>query len=102
MCRLPLPVAAATSGRESPSAEVQGHAPEQKILVAGKREVGIAEIEPVGNYAVQITWGDGTSQLSTFEQLSELAAGVRAEERRRGGRAGVVKEEEEASKAARV
>lgn len=57
---------------------------------------------PVGNYAVQITWGDGTSQLSTFEQLSELAAGVRAEERRRGGGAGVVKEEEEASKAARV
>ena len=57
----------------------------------------------VGNYAVQITWGDGVSQLSTFEQLSELAAGVRAEERRRGGGgAGAVEEEEEASKAARV
>lgn len=46
---------------------------------------------PVGNYAVQITWGDGVSQLSTFEQLNELAAAVRAEEKRRGG--GGVKEE---------
>ena len=48
----------------------------------------------VGNYAVQITWGDGVSQLSTFEQLGELAAGVRAEERRKGGGAAVKKERE--------
>jgi len=39
----------------------------------------------IGNYAVQITWGDGVSQLSTFEHLNELAAGVRAEGKRRGG-----------------
>lgn len=45
----------------------------------------LVPIEPpksVGNYAVQITWGDGVSQLSTFEQLSELAAAARAERRR--------------------
>ena len=53
----------------------------------------------IGNYAVQISWGDGVSQLSTFEQLSELAAVARrAEEvKRREGRV-----EEEASGAVRV
>jgi DUF971 family protein len=43
---------------ESPSAEVQGHGPSQKQLVTGKAAVGIAAIEPVGNYAVRITFDD--------------------------------------------
>lgn len=43
---------------ESPSAEVQGHGPEQKITVYGKRNVEILKIEPVGNYAVRITFDD--------------------------------------------
>lgn len=43
---------------ESPSAEVQGHGPEQKITVHGKRNVEILKIEPVGNYAVRITFDD--------------------------------------------
>jgi DUF971 family protein len=43
----------------SPSAEVQGHGPGQEVLQTGKREVGIAEIEPVGNYAVQPRFSDG-------------------------------------------
>ena len=43
---------------ESPSAEVQGHSPEQKTLVAGRREVGIMEIVPVGNYAVALKFDD--------------------------------------------
>lgn len=43
---------------ESPSAEVQGHGPDEKKVVAGKRHVGIIGIEPVGNYAVQITFDD--------------------------------------------
>ena len=43
---------------ESPSAEVQGHGPGQKQLVAGRRHVGIMEIEPVGNYAVKIKFDD--------------------------------------------
>jgi DUF971 family protein len=43
---------------ESPSAEVQGHGPGQKTLVAGRRHVGILALEPVGNYAVRIKFDD--------------------------------------------
>lgn len=43
---------------ESPSAEVQGHAPSQKQLVAGRRHVGIMKMEPVGNYAIRILFDD--------------------------------------------
>lgn len=43
----------------SPSAEVQGHGPGQKVLVAGKRDVNIDEIVPVGNYAVLLKFSDG-------------------------------------------
>lgn len=42
----------------SPSAEVQGHAPGQRVTVPGKRNVAIAKIEPVGNYAVRIVFDD--------------------------------------------
>lgn len=44
---------------ESPSAEVQGHAPSQKRLVAGKKDVAILAVEPVGNYAVRLVFDDG-------------------------------------------
>jgi DUF971 family protein len=44
---------------ESPSAEVQGHTPSQKVVVAGKRHVAIRDLEPVGNYAVRIVFDDG-------------------------------------------
>ena len=43
----------------SPSAEVQGHGPGQKVLVSGKRHVNIAAIEPVGHYAVLLRFDDG-------------------------------------------
>jgi DUF971 family protein len=43
----------------SPSAEVQGHGPGQKVLVAGKRDVNIDAVEPVGNYAVLLRFSDG-------------------------------------------
>lgn len=43
---------------ESPSAEVQGHSPDQKQIVAGRRHVGIMKIEPVGNYAVRLHFDD--------------------------------------------
>lgn len=43
----------------SPSAEVQGHSAEQRVTVPGKRNVAISRIEPVGNYAVRITFDDG-------------------------------------------
>ena len=42
----------------SPSAEVQGHSPDQRVTVPGKRDVAISKIEPVGNYAVRITFSD--------------------------------------------
>jgi DUF971 family protein len=42
----------------SPSAEVQGHSPDQRVTVPGKRDVAIAGIEPVGNYAVRIVFDD--------------------------------------------
>ncbi|CAN7345666.1 gamma-butyrobetaine hydroxylase-like domain-containing protein [Aminobacter sp. LjRoot7] len=42
----------------SPSAEVQGHSPEQRVTVPGKKEVAILKVEPVGNYAVRITFDD--------------------------------------------
>ena len=43
---------------ESPSAEVQGHVPSQKITLGGKKTVGISRIEPVGNYAIRILFDD--------------------------------------------
>jgi DUF971 family protein len=43
---------------ESPSAEVRGHGPGQKTIVAGRRHVGIMDLEPVGNYAVRILFDD--------------------------------------------
>ncbi|MBK5965823.1 1-(5-phosphoribosyl)-5-((5-phosphoribosylamino)methylideneamino)imidazole-4-carboxamide isomerase [Thiocystis minor] len=42
----------------SPSAEVQGHGPGQRVLQLGKEEVGIDRIEPVGNYAVCLHFDD--------------------------------------------
>ncbi len=44
---------------ESPSAEVQGHGPDDKILVPGKQDVAITAIEPVGRYAVRLCFDDG-------------------------------------------
>ncbi len=43
---------------ESPSAEVQGHSPSQKQVVAGRRHVGIMGVEAVGNYAICIKFDD--------------------------------------------
>jgi len=43
---------------KSPSAEVQGHAPEERKTVPGKRYVGIREVQPIGNYAVRLVFDD--------------------------------------------
>ncbi len=43
---------------KSPSAEVQGHAPEERKTVPGKRDVMILEVLPVGNYAVRLVFDD--------------------------------------------
>ena len=58
---------------ESPSAEVQGHAPSQKQLVRGKQNVKIVGLEPVGNYAVRILFDDGhNTGLFSWSYLREL------------------------------
>ena len=58
---------------ESPSAEVQGHGPSQKQLVAGARAVGIAQLEPVGHYAVRILFDDGhDTGIFSWTYLYEL------------------------------
>lgn len=58
---------------ESPSAEVQGHGPGQKQIVAGRRYVGIMRIEPVGNYAVRLCFDDlHDTGLYSWDYLYEL------------------------------
>jgi len=57
----------------SPSAEVQGHSPDQRKTVPGKSEVLVKAIEQVGNYAVRITFDDGhDTGLYSWEYLHEL------------------------------
>ncbi len=57
----------------SPSAEVQGHTPEQRITVARKRNVKIGNLQPVGNYAVRIAFDDGhDTGLFTWHYLEQL------------------------------
>jgi ATP-binding protein involved in chromosome partitioning len=57
----------------SPSAEVQGHSPEQRVTVAGKRNVRIRALEPVGNYAVKIVFDDGhATGLFSWTYLATL------------------------------
>ena len=43
----------------SPSAEVQGHSPDEAVLQVGKRLVDITGVQVVGNYAIQFTFSDG-------------------------------------------
>ena len=57
----------------SPSAEVQGHGPGQRLLVAGKRDVNIDAVEQVGNYAVLLRFSDGhATGLFSWSVLHEL------------------------------
>jgi ATP-binding protein involved in chromosome partitioning len=57
----------------SPSAEVQGHSPEQRVTVARKRNVKIKDLVPVGNYAVKIVFDDGhDTGLYTWSYLDQL------------------------------
>ena len=57
----------------SPSAEVQGHSPEQRVTVPGKRNVSISAVEPTGNYAVKIDFDDGhNTGIFTWVYLHEL------------------------------
>ena len=58
---------------ESPSAEVQGHGPGQRVLVPGKRNVNITAIDPMGNYAVLLHFDDGhASGIFSWRTLHDL------------------------------
>ncbi len=60
---------------ESPSAEVQGHGPGQRVLVTGKRGVNIAAIEPVGHYGVLLRFDDGhASGIYSWSLLHTLGS----------------------------
>jgi len=57
----------------SPSAEVKGHGPGQEVLQVGKREVGIADVEQVGNYAIKPVFSDGhDTGIFSWDYLYEL------------------------------
>ncbi len=58
---------------ESPSAEVQGHSPSQRVWIGGKRDVNITAIEPIGNYAVTLRFNDGhDTGIYSWSLLKEL------------------------------
>ena len=58
---------------ESPSAEVKGHGPGQEVTVAGKRNVSILSLEPVGNYAAKLFFSDNHSTgLYSWETLIKM------------------------------
>ncbi len=57
----------------SPSAEVRGHGPGQEVLQVGKKHVLVSGVEPVGSYAMKITFDDGhDSGLFTWDYLNNL------------------------------
>jgi DUF971 family protein len=57
----------------SPSAEVQGHSKEQRVTVGGKIDVAVTAVDPVGNYAVRLTFSDGhNSGLFSWSYLRKL------------------------------
>jgi len=69
----PFDLAAELLRVASPSAEVQGHSPDQRVTVPGKRNVAIARIEPTGNYAVRIVFNDGhDTGIFTWNYLHQL------------------------------
>src|SRR5512135_3421264 len=59
----------------SPSAEVQGHSPSERRTIAGKKNVQILELHPVGNYAVRLVFDDMHSTgIFSWDYLFELGS----------------------------
>lgn len=57
----------------SPSAEVRGHGPGQEVLQAGKKDIAIKAVEPVGSYAVKLEFSDGhDTGLYSWDYLYDL------------------------------
>jgi len=61
----------------SPSADVKGHGPNTAVLQLGKENVGVKEIEPVGNYAIKIHFDDGhDTGLYSWDYLYDLGVNM--------------------------
>jgi DUF971 family protein len=61
---------------QSPSAEVQGHSPDERKTVAGKRNVAILEVHPIGNYAVRLVFDDlHSTGIYSWDYFLELGRG---------------------------
>jgi DUF971 family protein len=59
----------------SPSAEVQGHSPDERKTVAGKKDVAILEVHPIGNYAVRLVFDDlHSTGIYSWDYLFGLGA----------------------------
>ena len=59
----------------SPSAEVQGHSPSERVTLGGKRHVKITAVEPVGNYAVKLVFSDGhATGIYSWSYLRKLGS----------------------------
>jgi len=64
---------------KSPSAEVQGHSPDERKTVPGKRNVMILEVNPVGNYAVRLVFDDlHSTGIYSWDYLLELGRNQRS------------------------
>jgi DUF971 family protein len=58
---------------KSPSAEVQGHSPDERKTVAGKKSVAILEVQQIGNYAVRLVFDDlHSTGIYSWNYLREL------------------------------
>ena len=77
----------------SPSAEVQGHGPGQRVTVPGKRNVAIVAMTPTGNYAVRIGFDDthdtGIFTWTYLRELGERGAELFADYERELGEKGM-------------
>ena len=59
----------------SPSAEVQGHRQEERLIIGGKRHCSVTAIEPVGAYAVRLIFDDlHSTGIFTWDYLHELGS----------------------------
>lgn len=63
----------------SPSAEVQGHSRRERKTIGGKIAVRITGVEPVGTYAVRLSFDDlHATGIYTWTYLHELGASYAA------------------------
>lgn len=60
---------------ESPSAELKGHGQSPPMIPGGKKHVAIADIQPVGSYAVRLIFDDQhDTGLYSWRLLHQLGA----------------------------